>query len=52
MNAEETKMFFDKARQQLGLLKGYYYRNFTDMTELSIWQDEREDKRLIPSDAT
>lgn len=52
MNAEETKMFFDKAKQQLGLLKDYYYRDFTDVSDLSIWQDEREDKRLSPDEAT
>ncbi|WP_461215169.1 alpha-mannosidase [Lacticaseibacillus sp. GG6-2] len=49
---ENQKQFLRKMNQQLEYLHGYYYRDFTSVSDLTISEDTRADKRQIPTDAT
>lgn len=40
-----------KIKQQLGYLQAQVYGNFATVSDLQLWQDQREDHRQVPVDA-
>lgn len=51
MNRTELITFLRKARQQLQFLHEYFYVDFTDITDLQLAADNRDDKRFEPKQA-